>query len=305
MFSFKVSLFLSLICCALSAAVITVLRIMAAQLWLLCSAIIICVSFLALSARYFYAGKGRYQEHHHSMDPFKEYPLVIAALCFFFVAVLRLPQFISDGMVLSFLLVVAPFLAALACALRFVRGEGHPLSGPLALLPIFFLSIHLMSFYRANSNHPKADTFGYEIVVLSLLLWGLYMTSSCKYKLRGPILQRIYAMIPLSAVFMELLMLLVAPELLYQAEDLNAATLLSMAGASALLITPLFSPIQPVIFPESTADTEDKANGVEEVFTNTPVEVNVDEEKITDVKLPDVEVETALLDDSSLNTEQL
>ena len=260
MFSAKVSLFLSLICCVLSAAIITLLRVLAAPLWLLFGISILCVLLLILSARCLYAGTGRHQQEQPAPAPFQEYPLIIAALCFLGVTGLRLPQFISDGMILSLLLVAAPLLAALACILRFAHGEDHPLSGPLALLPIFFLCIHLLNFYRANSYQPNAGTFGYEIIVLSLLLLGLYMTSSCKYKVRGPILQRVYAMIPLSAVFMELLMLLVAPELLYRAEELNTATLLGMFGASALLVTPLYRPIQPVALPtpaaEACADVE-------------------------------------------------
>lgn len=257
MFSAKMSLAFSLICCAVAAAVLTLLRILAAPLWLIFSAIIVLVTLLGLGAFYLYAGSGRYQEHQPNLSPFKEYPLAVAALCFFLVALCRLPQLLADAMILSLLLVAAPLLAAVACVLRFACGEGHSLSGPLALLPIFFLCIQLMNFYRANSNHPGADTFGYEIIVLSLLLMGLYITSSSKYKLRHPVTQRIWAMLPLSATFMEFFMLLTAPKILYQAVDLNAATLLSMAGACALLITPLFSPIQPVTLPKAPKSEED------------------------------------------------
>lgn len=260
MFSAKVSAILSLFCCILCGAVITLLRVTAAPLLLVFGACFLCVLVLVFSARFLYAGKGRYQEEQPARTPLREYPLILAALCFLGVVWLRLPQFIADGMILSLLLAAAPLLAALACILRFICGEDHPMSGPLALLPIFFLCIHLMNFYRANSKHPHVETYGYEIIVFSLLLLGLYLTSSSKYKLRSPILQRVYAMIPLSAVFMELLMLQAAPALLYRAEDLNTATLLGMSGAAALLITPLFRPIQPVALPAPAEPDADDAS---------------------------------------------
>ncbi len=261
MFSAKISLLFTLCCCALAGAVMALLRILSAPLWLVFGVVIVLIALLVLAAARLYTGNGRHQELPPPPAPFKEYPLAAAALCFLLVALIRLPQLLADGMILSLLLVAAPLLAAAACALRFCYGEAHPLSGPLALLPIFFFCVQLMSFYRSNSNHPDANTFGCEVIVLSLLLMGLYMTAGSKYKLRHPVVQRIWAILPLAGVCMELILLVCAPKLLYQAADMGAATLLSMTGACALLITPLLSPIQPVVVPAepTTPESDDPA----------------------------------------------
>lgn len=256
MFSEKMSLLLSLVCCAVSGAAIAILRILSAPLWLLISGLILFVLLLCLAAARLYAGSGRYQEHVPETAPCKEYPLCVSALCFLLAALFRAPQLLQDAMLLSLILIITPLLAAMACGLRFLRGEGHPTSGPLALLPIFYLCVHLLNFYRSNSNHPDTASFGYEIVVHSLLLLGLYLTASSKYKLRHPVFQRIWAMLPLAGVFMELVTLLFAPGLLRQASNMNAATFLTITGAGMLLITPLTAPIQPVSLPEDPAQPD-------------------------------------------------
>ncbi len=270
MFSISVSLLLTLCCCALSGMVMGVLRLFSAPLWLIFSFAILLVMFLFRSASRLYAGKGRYQEHQPALTPFKEYPLAVASLCFLSVALLRLPQFLADTMIMSLFLVAAPLLAAAACAVRFCFGEGHPLSAPLSLIPILFLCMNLVSFYRSNSNHPDVRVFGYEIILFSLLLMGLYITSSSKYKHRKPVFQRLCAMLPLACAFMELFLLIVEPKFLYRANDMGLATQLSIAGACALLITPLYSPIQPVVFPEEPTDAESTDENCD--TENQPVE---------------------------------
>ena len=259
MFSISISLLLSLCCCALAGTVMGVLRLFSAPLWLIFSFAILLVMFLFWSASRLYAGKGRYQEHQPALTPFKEYPLVVASLCFFCVALLRLPQFLADTMIMSLFLVAAPLLAAAACAVRFCFGEAHPFSAPLSLIPILFLCMNLVAFYRSNSKQPDVRVFGYEVILLSLLLLGLFMTSSSKYKRRHPVLQRLWAMLPLACVFMELFLLIVESKFLYRANDMGLATLLSITGACALLITPLYSPIQPVVFPKAPTDEESTA----------------------------------------------
>lgn len=271
----KTSFLLSLCCCVLAGAGMALPRIFSAPLWLLFSVAILLVFLICLAAAWLYVGNGRYQNKRSDAASVKEYPHLVAVLCFFLTALLRLPQLMQDWMILSLLLTIAPLLAAAACGLRFLRSEDHPSSGPLALLPIFYLCIHLMNFYRVNSNHPDTVTFGYEIISLSLLLMGLYLTSSSKYKRRHPIFQRVWAMLPLSALFMELTVLLCAPQLLYQAGDMNAATLLTMIGAGALLLSPLHSPIQPVVvFEEPESEESAEADSSDAQPTETAVDTD-------------------------------
>ncbi len=253
----KISFALSLGCAALSGFLMFLARTLSAPLWLVLALACLLTFFLYFAAGLFHTGSGRYQQLDPAAEPLQKYTLVVAALCFFLAALLRLPQFIRDGMIFSMLLIVAPLFAAIACGFRLLVGESHRRSGPAAMVPTFFLCAQLLCFYRANSYHPDTEAFGYEIIVLSLLLMGVYLTASSKYKPRAPHVQRFWALLPLAGCAMELYMLLFAAGQLYRAEDMNAATLLGMAGAGALLLSPLLFPIQPVSVPEDPAPAED------------------------------------------------
>ena len=253
----KLSFTLTLGCAALSGFLMFLARTLSAPLWLVLALACLLTVFLFFASGLFRTGSGRYQQLDPTAEHLQKYALIAAALCFFLAALLRLPQFIRDGMIFSFLLIAAPLLAAAACGLRFLVGESHRRSGPSAMIPTFFLCAQLLCFYRANSYHPDTAAFGYEIIVFSLLLLGTYLTASGKYKQRAPHMQRFWALLPLAGCTMELFMLLFATKQLYQAEDMNAATLLGMAGACALLLSPLLFPIQPVVIPKESAPAED------------------------------------------------
>ncbi len=269
----KISFALSLGCAALSGFLMFLARTLSAPLWLVLMLAGLLTVFLYVASGLFPTGSGRYQQQDPAAAPLQTCTLLAAALCFFLAALLRLPQFIRDGMIFSFLLIAAPLLAALACGFRFLVGESHRRSAPAAMIPTFFLCAQLLCFYRANSYHPDTEAFGYEIVLFSLLLLGVYLTASGKYKLRAPRMQRFWALLPLAGCAMELCMLLFSAGQLYRAEDMSASTLLGMAGAGALLLSPLLFPIQPVVIPEDPAPTEDPSpSEAAEQTTDTPAE---------------------------------
>ena len=266
----KISFALSLVCAALSGFFVFLTRTLSAPLWLTLALACLLTVFLYFASGLFHTGSGRYQQLDPAAEPLQKISLITAALCFLAAALLRLPQFIRDGMIFSFLLIAAPLLAAAACGLRYLVGETHCRSGPSAMVPTFFLCVQLLCFYRANSYHPDTEAFGYEIIVFSLLLMGVYLTASGKYKQRAPRTQRFWALLPLAGCAMELCMLLFARGQLYRAEDMNASTLLGMAGACALLISPLLFPIQPVVtFQDPTSSEDLESTPAEEASPET------------------------------------
>lgn len=255
----KTAFALRLACAALSGLLLFLARTLSAPLWLVLSLAGLLTVFLYVASDLFPTGSSPSRQRTPDADPFLTYTLLSAALCFLLAAILRVPQFIRDGMIFSFLLIAAPLAASLACGFRLLVGELHRRSGPSSMIPIFSLCAQLLCFYRANSYHPDTEAFGYEIIVLCLLLMGLYLTASGKYKLRTPRKQRFWALLPLAGCAMELCMLLFARGQLYQAEDMNASTLLGMAGAAALLLPPLLFPNRPVAMPKKAAPVNDQA----------------------------------------------
>lgn len=252
----KILFIISLSCAVLAGFLMYFVRTVSAPLWAILMLTVLMTGFLFFASGLIRNDGGRYQQNTPTAVPLQRLTAAAAALCFFAAAVLRVPQLIRDGMIFSFLLVVASLLAAVACGLRLLVGELHPRSAPFAMLPVFFLCAQLMTFYRANSYHPSVRDFGFEIVVLVLLLFGLFLTASSKYKTRSPHVQRFWSLLPLTGCVMELCMLLFAREQLYRAADMNVATLLGMAGASLLLLPPLLHPIQQVAMLKSNASEE-------------------------------------------------
>lgn len=284
----KILFIISLSCAVLAGFLMYFVRTVSAPLWAILMLTVLMTGFLFFASGLIRNDGGRYQQNTPTAVPLQRLTAAAAALCFFAAAVLRVPQFIRDGMIFSFLLVVASLLAAVACGLRLLVGELHPRSAPFAMLPVFFLCAQLMTFYRANSYHPSVRDFCFEIVVLVLLLFGLFLTASSKYKTRSPHVQRFWSLLPLAGCVMELCMLLFAREQLYRAADMNAATLLGMAGASLLLLPPLLHPVQQVAMPKST-DAEE-TSGAEEV-SEAPTDPEPSEDLSTEEILPESDSE--------------
>lgn len=258
MISERVSFLFSLGCSIAAGILMAIFRILNLPFLAMVVLLLLLTAALGLAAFRLYVGAGRYQTNTPPMAPRTEFTLLVAALCFFASSLFRLPALLHDAMIGSLLQVLILLLAAAACGLRFWKGEKHPHSGPLALLPIFSLCIHLMFFYRANSNQPDVQNFGYEIVTFSLLLLGLYVSASSKYKRRSPVSQRFWAMLSLASAAMEYALLLIAPTLLQQTNDMGGASLLIMAGTCVLMTMPLLYPAEPVILsPQSAPEPDD------------------------------------------------
>ena len=255
----KILFIISLSCAVLAGFLMYFVRTVSAPLWAILMLTVLMTGFLFFASGLIRNDGGRYQQNTPTAVPLQRLTAAAAALCFFTAAVLRVPQFIRDGMIFSFLLVVASLLAAVACGLRLLVGELHPRSAPFAMLPVFFLCAQLMTFYRAN-----------------------------KYKTRSPHVQRFWSLLPLAGCVMELCMLLFAREQLYRAADMNAATLLGMAGASLLLLPPLLHPVQQVAMLKST-DAEE-TSGAEEV-SEAPTDPEPSEDLSTEEILPESDSE--------------
>ena len=274
----KILFTISLSCAVLAGFLLFFVRTVSAPLWAVLAVTVLMTGFLFFASGLIRNDGGRYQQNTPSAVPLQRLTAAAAALCLFAASLLRIPQFIRDGMVFSFLLVVAPLLAAIACILRLLVGELHPRSAPFAMIPVFFLCIQLMTFYRANSYHPSVRDFGFEIVVLALLVLGLFLTASSKYQTRTPHTQRFWSLLPLAGCMMELCMLFFAREQLYRAADMNAATLLGMAGASLLLLPPLLHPIQQVAMLKSNASEEAPDAQEASEFPTAPSDPDLSEE---------------------------
>ena len=259
MFSEKTSLTLTLVSCLMAGTAMAMLRALSAPLWLILILTLFWILFLLRCSKVFQWQNGKHASDaaDTSLAESRRPALLFAAFFFLCSAIIQFPAFLSDGMILSFLLVAGTLLSAVSCALRYFRGETDRNSALFAMLPVFFFCIQTLAFYRSNSNHPDLSSFGYEIPVLCLLLFGLFYTASGKYRNCSAASQRFWAMLPLSGVWMELFLLLFASRLILRAADMTFGLLFCVLGGCAMLLLPLRSPVIRVVFPPEPIPDED------------------------------------------------
>ena len=74
-------------------------------------------------------------------------------------------------------LVSAVFAAACGAVtlMRLPLRDSGETAAAYALVPIFYLSFYLLTFYRSNGDNPYLFRFGYEIAVILVVLLGIYV----------------------------------------------------------------------------------------------------------------------------------
>lgn len=174
----------------------------------------------------------------------------LSLLLFFASGIARLMQGDVFQNLGSLLQVIAVFAAGMCGLLRLFCPEPASHSAPLSLIPVFSFCILLILFYRANSSVPQISAFGGEILTFSAVLGGLYLSASGKYQPVKPRTWCFFTFLGLSALWMELIVLIGKPALLARVNDFSAPTLLALGAAGCLLFAGLFYPPFPVYVPK-------------------------------------------------------
>lgn len=143
---------------------------------------------------------------------------------------------------LTLLKAVFPAACGIAALIRLKHGDGDKLSALLNLFPVFYLCFLLLAFYRANGKVPDVRLYGFETAALVALLLGMYINASVRFE--KPRLRRFAALscLGIAASVMELMMLVLNRQALFQAHVMDWGTAAVMLGFALQLAGSLFYP---------------------------------------------------------------
>lgn len=156
-------------------------------------------------------------------------------------------------------MVTAAF-AFLCCICTFARvrardaGSG---AAQLSLAPVFFQSLYLLVFYRANGDNPYLGQFGYEIAVFALVLLGLYFTASGRYEKDRPLFRTWALSAALAGAVQELLFFVIHGQSPLNLKGFGLGTLALLAAEGCLLANALFFPPEKLSPPPAKEEPEE------------------------------------------------
>ncbi len=129
-----------------------------------------------------------------------------------------------------------------------VRDEGET-AAVFSLVPLFYLSFFLLTFYRGNGDNPHLLQFGYEIAVILLLMVSFYSSVAGRFEAPKPYFRVIFSSLGLLFVLQQLIYTALSPRVLVVVSGFTPATLAMLAAFALLLALGLFYPPTRDVFP--------------------------------------------------------
>lgn len=128
-----------------------------------------------------------------------------------------------------------------------------------SLVPVFFLSYFLLMFYRSNGDNPYLIQFGYEIVVILVVLLSIYAAIAGRFEQARPRFRASCCSIGLCFIAQEVVFLFLMPQAVLSIPGFSLAAAVMLLAYAQLLCYGLFFPPVREVFAEEN-DTEEEAS---------------------------------------------
>ena len=152
------------------------------------------------------------------------------------------------------------FACAFTLALRALNKENSEKTAAFSLVPIYYLCLYLLMFYRDNAKGANVDAYGPQTLTISVLIFAAYFNCAVKFESRPPLLRYLSGLMAALVFTCELVGYFVLPSTLVCADP---AFFLTMTGGFAIYFGSSLFTVPLRLFKEKPKKSESEKNSEE------------------------------------------